>query len=404
MSTPLNYCGVTDADLPALSWIMQHAFASDAESCTKWLVAAGIEHLRAVRSGRAGDGGPIRGTLLRIPMGQFFGGQSVSMLGIAGVGVPPEARGAGVARAMMADALREAHADGFALSTLYASTQALYRQVGYEQAGFQFHTRIPVRQIDLRAKTPNVRPLTPGDEDAVRACYRAFATSFTGLLDRGPYVWRRTREWRDKSYTGFGVYDGPASSSTLEGYVFLAQEQGEHAYGKHDVLVSDIAFTTPRAARRLLGFLADFATMGDSIVLHCGPLHPLISLTNAIMLKIEKQEYWMLRVVSVQKALEQRGYHPAARGVLQLDVHDETIPANAGSWTLAIERGQATVRKENQIRPTIRTTTRALAPLYSGLYTARQLRMMGWLEGDDAAIDAADGLFMGTTPWMSDFF
>ncbi|MBY0310938.1 MAG: GNAT family N-acetyltransferase [Phycisphaerales bacterium] len=404
MSTPLNYGGVTEADLPALSRIMQHAFAGDAESCTKWLVAAGIEHLRAVRSGNAGAvGGAIRGSLLRIPMGQFFAGRSVSMLGIAGVGVPPEARGSGVARAMMGDALREAHEDGFALSALYASTQALYRQVGYEQAGFQFRTRIPVRQIDVRppaAKTPSVRPLTPDDENDVRDCYRDFATNFSGPLDRGPYVWRRTREWRDKSYSGFGVSEG----RSLEGYVFLAQEQGENIYGKHDVLISDIAFTTPRAARRLLGFLADFATMGESIVLQCGPLHPLISLTNAIMLKIEKQEYWMLRIVNVPKALEQRGYHPAARGVVQLDLHDETIPANSGSWTLAVERGQATVKKENQIRPTIRTTTQALAPLYTGLYTARQLRLMGWLEGDDAAIDAADGLFMGTMPWMSDFF
>ncbi len=401
MAEQLTYGGVTEADLPALARIMHHAFASDVASCETWLRSAGIEHLRSVRAGNAGS---IRGSLLRIPMGQHFGGKSVPMLGIAGVGVPPEARGQGVARRMMQEALVEAAGEGQALSGLYASTQALYRQVGYEQAGFQFRMRIPVRQIDVRsAKTSplSVRPLTPDDEDAVRSCYRGFAASFNGPLDRGPYVWRRTRAWRDKSYHGFGVFDG----RSLEGYVFLAQEHGEHAYGKHDISIADVAFGTPRAAHRLLGFLADFATMGDTIVLNAGPLHPLISLTNAIMLPIEKQEYWMLRIVNVRKALEQRGYLPGAHGVVQLDLHDPLIPANAGTWTLRVERGQAEIKKENQVRPTIRTTTQALVPLYTGLYTARQLRLMGWLEGDDAAIDAADAMFMGFgTPWMSDFF
>lgn len=398
MSSTHLFGPVSESDLPTLTRIMHHAFGSSAESCEKWLKNAGFEHLRAMR---AGSGGPIRGSLLRIPMGQFFLGKSVRMLGIAGVGVPPEARGAGVARRMMADALVEAASEGWALSALYASTQALYRQVGYEQAGFMFRMRLPVASIDVRTKEPAVRPLTPDDEDDVRTCYRAFATCFTGPLDRGPYVWQRTRTWRDNAYHGFGVFDG----RQLEGYVFVAYEQGEHAYGKHDVMISDIAFTTPRAGRRLLGFLADFATTGDSIVFQAGPLHPLVSMTSAIMVQMEKQEYWMLRIVDVARALQERGYHPSARGVVQLDLHDEIIAGNRGSWTLSVERGHAEVKKENQIRPTIRTTVQALAPLYSGLYTARQLRLMGWLEGDDAAIDAADGIFMGqSTPWMSDYF
>lgn len=397
MSTS-HFGPIADADVPHLARILHHAFASTPESCEKWMRDAGLEHFRAAC---AAQDGPISASLLRIPMGQFFLGKSVKMLGIAGVGVAPEARGAGIARRMMADALVEAASEGWALSGLYASTQALYRQVGYEQAGYQFRVRIPVHRIDVRPKEPQVRPLTPDHDADVRACYRAFATCFTGPLDRGPYVWKRTRTWRDTVYAGFGVFNG----NDLEGYVYLAQRPGAHPYGKHDVVVSDIAFTTPRAARRLLGFLADFATMGDDVVLQAGPLHPLMSLMHAHTFTMEKQEYWMLRIVDLPSALSQRGYHPSARGVVQLDIQDEIIHSNRGSWTISVERGHADIKKENQVRPTVRATTQALVPLYSGLYTARQLRLMGWIEGDDAAIDAADGVFMGAgTPWMGDFF
>lgn len=70
------------------------------------------------------------------------------MLGIAGVAVGPEARGLGIAAAMMAEAMREAERDGFAISTLYASTLGLYRKAGYEVAGHRFESAMPVGRID----------------------------------------------------------------------------------------------------------------------------------------------------------------------------------------------------------------------------------------------------------------
>jgi len=162
-----------------------------------------------------GAGVGVRGALV-VPAadrdGQHFGGKSVSMLGIAGVGVAPEARGRGSARWMMSLAMQEAQADGFALSTLFASTQGLYRQVGYEQAGYRCQIKLLPHRIDVRAREPHVRPLTPEDEPAIQACYKAFAGEFAGMLDRGPYIWRRIKEFRDKSYHGFGLCRRAATS------------------------------------------------------------------------------------------------------------------------------------------------------------------------------------------------
>lgn len=394
----MKYLAFAEPDMPGVAKILKFAFGGDELDCEKWLRQSGVEHVRCVRRGHETQ---PSGCLLRIPMGQYFGKKSVSMLGIAGVGVMPEARGSGMARWMMQQALLEAHREGYALSGLYASTQALYRQVGYEQAGHQFRTHIPIHKINVRSSEPEVRAIEEHDEPQVRACYKAFHSQFNGPLDRGEYVWRRTRDWRDKKYSGFGVFD---SGGKLEGYVFFAQER-HAATGKHDIVLSDVAFTTPRAGRRLLGFLAGFTTMGEELVIQAGPVHPLASMLGLQAYRVERREYWMTRIVDLKMALEQRGYLQHVRGAMQIDVLDPIIESNRGSWTLSVEHGRGTAMKEDQVRPAIRSTIQGLVPLYTGMYTASQLRTMGWIEGDDAAIDLAEMIFGGFgTPWMSDFF
>src|SRR5262245_8366746 len=111
--------GMMDAsDLPAVTRLIVHAFAGTPAGTQAWLKFAGQEHVRVVRED--GNREP-RACLLRVPMGQYFGGRPVSMLGIAGVAVAPEARGRGLAKRMMQEAVIEAARDGFALSALYPS-------------------------------------------------------------------------------------------------------------------------------------------------------------------------------------------------------------------------------------------------------------------------------------------
>jgi predicted acetyltransferase len=54
--------------------------------------------------------------------------------------------------------------------------------------------------------------------------------------------------------------------------------------------------------------------------------------------------------------------------------------------------------------PALRCDIRALAPIYSGLYTASQAAALGMISGDDEAIAAADRAFAGPAPWMPDHF
>lgn len=390
-----------DRDMPAIARLISHAFGATREDAEAWIRGSGVEHERVVR-GRGADGTEATvACLLRIPMGQYFGGKRVRMLGVAGVATAPEVRGRGLAAAMMTECVREARADGFPLTALYASTQPLYRKVGYEQAGHRMIVTVPLARIDVREREPALVALPDGDLSRAKACYAAFAPGFDGMLDRGPYCWGRVEEWRGDRYTGFGV-PAAAGGQALDGYAYLTQRRKPDG-GRHDVVLSDAVFLTPAAGRRLLGFFADFATIGDDLVFAAGPAHPLLFLLGQQKYSMKFTDFWMLRLADVPAALEARGYAPGVTAEVHLDVADAVIPENAGRWVLTVEGGRG--RAQRGGRGDVRCDVRALASAYTGFLSPRALALTGQMEGDEPALDALGAIFGGRgTPWMTDFF
>ena len=93
-----------------------------------------------------------------------------------------------MARAMMERFVVTARQEGFALSTLYPSTQPLYRAVGYEQSAGRFeHTLDRGDHAGLRGAGAgaglDIRPVS-GAEPAVRALNQSFARGGAGAPDR----------------------------------------------------------------------------------------------------------------------------------------------------------------------------------------------------------------------------
>lgn len=404
MGGAIGYRAVTDADLPRVARLLHHAFAGQEDMCGIWLRDAGLEHTRVMGE----PGREVDATLVRIPMGQYFGGNSVPMLGIAGVAVAPEARGRGTARQLMEETIRECAREGWALSGLYASTQSLYRQIGYEQAGHRFETRIAASRVMDRGGLQKqdgdsevvTRQLVDADDDGVRACYAQFAAMFNGLLDRGAYCWQRIRKMRDGTPTkGFGFVAG----GRLEGYLYLHQTRKPET-GHHDVSVADMAFTTPRGARAAVRFLSNFGTVADDISFFGGPLHPLLALLPQQIYQVVKRDYWMIRVVDVKRALESRGYPRGFTASVGLEITDALVPANHGTWMLEVADGTGRVTPGVK-GLSLRLDIRSLGPVYSGLWTPHQAAMLGLIEGDPRAMDAATAIFAGGgTPWMIDMF
>lgn len=389
----LTFATMREDEVPAAARILSLAFAGPRESTTDWITKAGVQNFRVLRPS-AGD--PVA-CLLRIPMGAFFGGRSIPLIGIAGVGVAPEGRGGGIAGRMMAAAVREMHAEGIPLSGLYPATQPLYQRVGYEQSGHRFEIKMSIRSIDVREKSLTVRPIRESDEAAIRACYADFARAHDGPLDRGDYIWTRVKTMRDVAYHGFAVV---SEDDRIEGYVYLNQQRRPE--GTQDISLTDFVFTTPRAGRRLWAFLEDFSSIAIDLTFFGGPLHPALHFLAEQRFTSTHRLNWMLRIVDMKKCLEARGYPASTRAQAHLDIRDETIPDNAGPWTVTVEGGRATVERGG--RGDVKLSIRALAPLFSGYLSPTQLAQLGRIEGDPSAIAAAAAVFPAGTPWLSDMY
>ncbi len=151
------------------------------------------------------------------PYRQWFAGRDLPMSGIASVTVAPEARGLGVARAMLGAAIHRSYQDGAAVSVLYPSMPPVYRALGWETAGVLAKVDLPTSALtraraadvlDAAEKEPvTVRPAGGDDLDAIAALYTAAASPAVGPLTRtGP------------------LFD-PAKVLTLDG-VLLAERAG----------------------------------------------------------------------------------------------------------------------------------------------------------------------------------
>lgn len=363
------------------------AFGSSAESCRDWLEQkVRLSNLRVVA-----DGGEVHAAGGVLPMGQFFGGRSVPMVGVAGVSVAPEHRGRGHSVALMGGILRELHAQGTPLSTLYPAASRLYRRVGYEQAGVHCEHRFPVAHLPARRSPANVRRFVEADLAGVKACRHRGAARADGSLDRSDYIWQRVFHPRTGRHEGF-VVDDPSLEGGIGGYLFMRQEP--LPTGRHDIHLSDLVASTPVAAESLLHFLGQFGSMANDIVVRAGSIHPLFTLLDEPRhLSIHFHDYWMLRIVQIEGAMAQRGFPHGVNAQLHLEVDDPLLPANAGRWVLEVRDGRGSITRGGS--GALRASIGGLAQAYSGQFAPRSLAAVGRLAGDEASLDTASRLFAG---------
>ncbi|MFM9956477.1 MAG: enhanced intracellular survival protein Eis [Phycisphaerales bacterium] len=388
-------------DIPAIARLLNLAFTSPTDQIEPtFLRVVGMDQVRVARAESAPADAPPEACLARLPMGQYFGGKSVPMLGIAAVAVAPEARGKGLGLSLMRETVREMRREGVALSCLYPSTQALYRQVGYEQAGHRFRYELDLARLGVTERALTVRPLTDADEPAVRACQRRFAAMNDGMLDRCELLWKRTRSWRGSTSTGW-IF-AQSDTAEPEGLVLLRQTMDAASF-RIDLSLTDLAFTTARAGRRVLGFLADFGSMARGVEFFAGPVHPIVHLMPQQVFKSEFKFHWMLRLIDAPAAMTARGWPAGTRAEVSLQINDDLLPENHGVWRLRIADGHASLERTDTA-PECELDIRALACFYAGFLSVPQARLVGIVGGSDKALAQLASAFPPGCAGMNDMF
>ncbi len=392
------------------------------ELADRFANVSGAQNFRVLRSTErraSGSKTAIIGGLVIHPMGQFFGGRSVSMGGIGAVGIAPEHRAGGAATAMMNLAVGDMHERNIALSTLYPATVTLYRRAGYELAGSRYEITIPLRQMRLPSNAAsNDRELTveridDDDRAAVEALYMDQARAGgSGALERGVFSWKRVYQPRGEPARGYKIIN---AQGEMEGFVMLLQKDESPLTSAKSanppmfyLLVNEVQLRTPRAGLRILELLRQHRSVCADATLYGSPDHPLLALIPERTFTATHQFHWMTRIVDVRKALAERGWNPCISSEVHLDVRDELIGANNQRFVLRIHDGAASIEHGGSGDCII--DIRGLAPLYTGhlppndLLNWGHLRIADHVRDPHHALRVLGGIFAGPRPWMADMF
>src|SRR2546430_11854308 len=119
-----------DEEADAVFALCSEAFTSPPEREEPWRESKRMEDFLCAWSGEE-----LVGTTEVMPGGQYFGGRSVPMGGVASGAVRPDQRGRGIAPRLLARSVERMHERGLVISTLHPATTRFYRALGGEIGG-----------------------------------------------------------------------------------------------------------------------------------------------------------------------------------------------------------------------------------------------------------------------------
>lgn len=345
-------------------------------------------------------GTQVVGSLNVIPLGQWYGGRSVPMGGVATVVVRPEHRGEGIAARLLAHALERMRNEGIVVSTLHPATTRVYRASGWEIGGDLAKHRVSTRALERlpRGESEQVRRLGREDWPVVRQCYDMVAPAHPGWIDRSDWWWDVTL---DDTFSDQSFLYGVEADDGFAGFVSFVQSPSPD--GGYSIAVEEMVTRDPGAAVTLWRFLAGHGMQARTITINRGPVDELLLMLPEQDVHQVHNNRWMHRLVDVPAALATRGYPAAVAAEVHLEVTDKVAPWNDGSWVLRVEggRGEVTPGGTGEVQLTIN----ALSSLASGWTSATALTGAGALHhASPKACAALDAIFAGPAPTMVDEF
>ena len=341
-------------------------------------------------------------------------GSVLSVGGIGGVAVAPEARRDRVAYYMMARAVEIMNQNGTPLSLLYPFRHSFYHHLGWGLIGKSLLYRFAPESLPNYEERASVVPvLTEPEREEVAGCYRDFAMRGNGLLERSDAVWME-RVFKNSTCYAWRAPD----SGQVEGYLTFEYRPYpiEVAFVSADLHVRDFVWLTDRARRGLLGFLA--AQRDQVKVVHL-PDHANLKLESILteprspggthdwVIGVETAKFGvglMGRVIQLRRALATGGLG-SAKGKITLKITDELNPANCEPLTVDFSGDKVEFPSRPSGSPTLTTGISTFSMIYWGALSIRDALAYRLIEiegeGDPAFLDT---VFAVSKPCCLDHF
>jgi predicted acetyltransferase len=329
------------------------------------------------------------------------------MAGVAGVKVAPEERGRGLGRALMMSLIPEMRRRGYPVSALYPATVPLYRSLGWEFAGGQYETTVPTSALATL-----IGPDGAATETAAADAVFGEAGAAGDLRRAGPADSAAVVKTLGGVYQALGDC-GPATHApdlvagwldNPESFAYLADD-GFLNYRWHDghdsIRVELLVAASAPTALAFWRLLSTHASMADTVRACLAPDDPVGWLTREPSAATRQVDGWMLRCLDAPAAVAARGFPAGAAVSVRLELNDQLLPDNSGTWDLEINGGNGQLTPSAVGRtPPLRLGARGFATLYGGVPLST-LRRAGLASGGSAAADdVLDGAFGGRPAFM----
>jgi predicted acetyltransferase len=285
-------------------------------------------------------GGRLLGKLNELHHEQWWSGRRIAAADIAGVAVRPEARGRGIARALLRHLLEQARERGAVVSALFPTVSAVYRSAGWTMAGTRRAFDIPTALLTDRdlAEHLTVRPADPPELTVVDDLYERIATSRNGLLARAGPLFARESNTFPGGIAGLTVVEDPT------GPVAAATWGRESGYQADAILrVDDFLATSTDAARALLGVLASWRPVAPTARFNGVPsgIAPRVLPLEAS--RPHRTDWWMFRLIDAPALITNQVWPDRVRVNAAFTLVDELATWHAGTWRLEIADGRASM-------------------------------------------------------------
>ncbi len=338
------------------------------------------------------DDGEPRATVTILPMETFVDGKPAEMGGIAAVNAHPAYRRRGYAGKLMRAAIDGMREREMPLSMLDPFAHAFYRAYGWELATEAVKYELSPTELPTSAEQRRVRAYDPtgGDLSRMAELFDGWAATRPCSVRRGEGRWLQYLARKDEEGA---VYEG--EDGEIQGYLLYKQSEGT-GDPPNTLDVSELVAITPAAREALVSFMGAYDPRMYTVKLSTPPGEPLHPYLPDSYVRARLEPEFMLRLVDVEAALGL--LERAVDEPIVLDVSDDVVPENSGSYTLT--SGGVTRGAEAEVRASL--DARRLAQLYAGYLPAAQLARYGLIEpGSPEALEVLQAWFPTQDPYVS---
>ncbi|MDQ2750116.1 MAG: GNAT family N-acetyltransferase [Actinomycetota bacterium] len=313
----------------------------------------------------------------------------------------------GLLTQMLSASLRAAKHRGDPLSILLAAEWPIYGRYGYSPATLTSNYTLFTRTRDsllTPTGTGSVRQVDPADlADIAPAVFEASRSLRAGGVDRPGEWWKRRLGLEGYQPINHGKtpnYIVHESDGVADGLLRWAGSRDFELTGEMGAVnVADLITATPAAYRNLWAYLAGLDVVGEVIVARRPvdePIRWLLADGRALRQTFTGDDVWV-RLLDVPAALSARGYSAGGRVVMDV-VDDDTGGYAAGRFLLEADHDGAHCQLTTAAAD-LRISHRALASIYLGGFTLRQLVISGNVdELTPGSLSRTDAMFATTLP------